>query len=339
MLGQRLTWGGTAIVSALMIYLAWAQIADHLAKWSFGVIGGLLFIASMIMFPWGRKDDGSPRRLINVNVRGRNNPTFTAGDSSTNTANVLNTGAGTVNVNGLQVTLTELRQLAIDAGHAEVLPAARAVASETAKAEIERRFVVITDKVLGRINGTDPGLFVRWADPRFLAVLTSAQRSYAETGDEDLGDLLANLVASIAAQPIRSRREIILRQAIDVAPRLTTAHINALTVNMYLGNYQLTQPLDTDALIGAFDTLLSPYYGRLPTSALDYQYMSSTGVCYIDQLQSFGGGPYQTLLRKYPNSMYPVFTFAELQDNLLSVENREENIRLCSPSQRVRMTS
>ena len=119
MLGQRLTWGGTAIVSALMIYLAWAQIADHLAKWSFGVIGGLLFIASMIMFPWGRKDDGSPRRLINVNVRGRNNPTFTAGDSSTNTANVLNTGAGTVNVNGLQVTLTELRQLAIDAGHAE----------------------------------------------------------------------------------------------------------------------------------------------------------------------------------------------------------------------------
>ena len=185
--------------------------------------------------------------------------------------------------------------------------------------------------MLDRINETDPGLFVRWADPRFLAVLTSAQRSYAETGDEDLGDLLANLVASIAAQPIRSRREIILRQAIDVAPRLTTAHINALTVNMYLGNYQLTQPLDTDALIGAFDTLLSPYYGRLPTSALDYQYMSSTGVCYIDQLQSFGGGPYQTLLRKYPNLMYPVFTFAELQDNLLSVENREENIKLLLP--------
>lgn len=90
---------------------------------------------------------------------------------------------------------------------------------------------------------------------------------------------------------------------------------------MYLGNYKLTQALDTDGLIQAFDTLLSPYYGRLPSSVIDYQYMSSTGVCYIDQLRAFGGGPYQILHRKYPNSMYPAFTFAEMQESFLSEQN------------------
>ena len=222
MLTQRLSWGGTAIISALGAYLAWAQVANDLAKWSIYLIAALLLIASVLAFPCGRNDDGSPRRLLNVRVRGRNNPTFVSGDGSMNTTTVLSTGKGpvSVNVDGLQVTLTELRQLSLDASRAEVLPAARAVASETVIAEIDRHSDVMTDKVLDRINETNPGLFVRWDDPRFLAVLTSAQRSYAETGDEDLADVLASLVVGLAALPIRSRREIILRQAVDLAPKL-----------------------------------------------------------------------------------------------------------------------
>jgi hypothetical protein len=242
----------------------------------------------------------------------------------------VHTDRGTVNINGVPVTISDIRQLSLDASRAEVLPAARAVASETAVAVIDQRIGELTDKVLEKIKQKNPGLFARWDDPRFLAALTSALRSYAETGDEDLADLQANLLVALASQPIRSRREIILRQAIDVAPRLTTEHINALAVNMYLGNYKLTQPLDADGLIQTFDALLCPYYGRLPTSALDYQYMSSTGVGYTDQLQAFGGGPYQVLYRRYRNLMYPAFTFAEMQTSLLSDENenRQEDQKL-----------
>jgi hypothetical protein len=74
MLTQRLSWGGTAIISALGAYLAWAQVANDLAKWSIYLIAALLLIASVLAFPCGRNDDGSPRRLLNVRVRGRNNP-------------------------------------------------------------------------------------------------------------------------------------------------------------------------------------------------------------------------------------------------------------------------
>jgi hypothetical protein len=324
MLAPRLLWGGGAIISALTVYLAWAQVADHLARWSFGVIGGLLFIASMIMFPWGQNDDGLPRRLIKTNVRGRNNPTFVTGEGSTNTGNILNTGRGNVTVG---VTATEARQISIDASHAEVLPAARAVASATAVAAIDERSGKLVDLVIARINETNPQLFVRWDDPRFLAALVSAQRSYAETGDDDLADILASMLEGLASQPIRSRREITLRQAIEVAPRLTTEHINALAVKMYLTYFNLTGPYEnTEQLIGAFDTLLNHYYGGLPSSPIDYGYMSSTGVCYTDQLSTFASGPYQLLHNNYPNAMYPAFTFGEVREMLLSDdnENRQE---------------
>jgi hypothetical protein len=47
MLAKRLSRGGGAIISALTVYLAWAQVANHLAKWSI-VIGGLPFIVCMM---------------------------------------------------------------------------------------------------------------------------------------------------------------------------------------------------------------------------------------------------------------------------------------------------
>ncbi len=48
MLAKRLSWGRGAIISTLTVDLAWAQAANHLAKRSIGVIGGLLFIACMM---------------------------------------------------------------------------------------------------------------------------------------------------------------------------------------------------------------------------------------------------------------------------------------------------
>lgn len=336
MFAQRLLWGGTTITSLVMGFLAFVQVENQLIRWSACIVFGLLFIASMVIFPYGQNPDGSAKRLINVVTRGRNNVTFVSDDGANNTGNVVNTGRGsqTVNNTGLQVTMTEIRQQSLDASRAEVLPAARAVASETAIAEIDRRSGEITDKVIEHLN-ENPELFARWNDPRFLAALTSAQRSYAETGDEDLADVLAGLVAGLASEPIRTRREIILRQAIDVAPRLTTEHVNALAVNLFITGFKFTPAFDTEALIRALDNFLSPYYGRLPTRALDYDYMVSLGVCDTNQLIGLAGSaayePWAVIHRSYPNSIYPAFTFDDLKDDFLSEANRDENHELLLP--------
>lgn len=316
MLGRWTKWLGTSALVGVTTWLAWLQVADRLPQWSlYAVLGGVA-ICALLALPIGESEDGTTLRLINK-VRGRNNQAVAASDDASVTGNVFATGKATVHQHGLQVTLADIRRVSIDASHAEVLPAARAVAGDTAVDVIDQRIGVITDKVIEQINEKDPKLFVRWQDPRFLAALTSAQRSYAETGDESLADLQANLLTALASQRIRTRREIILRQAIDVAPRLTNEHVNALAVNMYLTSFKINEPYyEPDWLIRALDTLLSHYYGRLPTSALDYQYMSSTGVCYTDQLRAFASGPYEILHGRYANAMYPSFTIDDLGEIL-----------------------
>ena len=223
------------------------------------------------------------------------------------------------------VTEEQAWAIAKAASRETVLREGRAVA----EAVITERVDYLTSLIFDRIKQEDTSLFNRFEDPRFLAALTDAQRGYAETGDTDLAQVLANLVAGLAGQPVRSRREIILRQAITLAPQLTTEHVNALSMKLYL-TMRLDSPMDTDMLIRALDKLFSPYYGRVPKSRLDYQYMCSMGVCQDGQLGSFASGPITTLYENYCNSMYPALTYSDLKDNLLSSENPsfEENQRM-----------
>jgi hypothetical protein len=223
------------------------------------------------------------------------------------------------------VTEERARQISQTVSRETVLREGRAVA----EAVINERIDYLTGLVFDRIKEEDTSLFNRFEDPRFLAAFTDALRGYGETGDADLAQVLANLVVGLAGQPVRSRREIICRQAITLASQLTTAHVNALSVKLYLA-IRLQQPMDTDMLIRALDTLLSPYYGRIPKNRLDFQYMCSMGVCQDGQLGNFASGPFTTLYENYCNSMYPALTFADLSGNLLSSENPsfEENQRL-----------
>jgi hypothetical protein len=215
------------------------------------------------------------------------------------------------------VTEERARTIAETVSRETVLREGRTVA----EAVINERVDHLTNLIFGLIKQVDSKLFNRFEDPRFLAALTSAQRGYAETGDTELADELASLLVGLASQKVRSRREIFLRQAIEVAKQLTTEHINALSVQTYLANFKIGGPyFGPEWLIKALDTLLSHYYGRVPTSSLDYQYMSSMGVCYADQLRAFAQGPYHILHDRYRNAMYPSLS-AEDALHLVAPEN------------------
>lgn len=215
------------------------------------------------------------------------------------------------------VTEERAREISETVSRETVLREGRAVA----EAVINERVEHLTNLIFDLIKRVDANLFNRFEDPRFLAALTSAQRGYAETGDADLAEELASLVVGLASQPVRSRREIFMRQAIEVAKQLTTEHVNALSVQTLLTSFKLGEPyFEPEWLIKALNTLLRPYYGRIPDSPLDYQYMSSMGACYTDQLRAFASGPYHILHSRYKNAMYSSLVTADIQD-LIDPEN------------------
>ena len=236
-----------------------------------------------------------------------------SGDGSTNIQAGGHVGGNTFNTINLGITEAKAWEIAEKVSHETVLREGRAVAEQV----INERVDYITRLIFDLIKRYDEGLFNRFGDPRFLAALTAAQRGYAETADVDLASLLAGLVVGLASQPIRSRREIFQRQAITVAPQLTGEHINALSASVLISRFKVGVLQGPEQLIDALDKTLSPYYGRIPSSRMDCQYMCSVGVCEDAQLGSFSVKAYARLHEVYRNLLYPALTFSDLEANLL----------------------
>ncbi|SON59279.1 hypothetical protein MSIMFI_00762 [Mycobacterium simulans] len=330
MLGRLARWLREWAVVAVATWLAWEQVANRLPQWSlYAVLGGVAILA-LITLPLGVNDDGSTFRIISK-VSGRNNSSVISGDQSPVSGNVIVAGKRhTVVV----VTAAEARQISNDTGRNELMRDTKAITMPDARAAVDEtlneRFGELTDMLIDRINVKDAHLFNRFADPRYIAPLGSAHRTYAETGSKQLGETLSGLLAELAAQPVGSRREIFPRQAVEVTRVLTIEHVNSLAVKLFITDFMFAEPYDTDMLIHALDTLLSPYYGRIPTSRWDYQYMSSTGVCEDGQFGAWAREPYQALYKKYRNSMYPALRTADLKGKFLSEDGpyNEESERL-----------
>jgi hypothetical protein len=329
MLGRLARWLGEWAVVAVATWLAWEQVANRLPQWSlYAVLGGVAFLA-LITLPLGTNNDGSTRRLISK-VTGRNNSSVVSGDQSPVSGNVIVAGKRhTVVV----VTPAEARQISNDTGRNELSRDTKAITMPDARDAVEEtlneRFGELTDTLIEIMNERDAKLFSRFADPRFLGPLGVAHRTYAELGSEELRTTLSRLLTDLAEQPAGARREIFLRQALEVTRVLTKEHVNSLAVKLF---FQLTlaEPYGTDMLIRALDTLLSPYYEKIATSNWDYQYMSSTGVCQDGQLGAFATMPYQLLYEKYRNAMYPALRTADLEPKFLSQDGpyNEESERL-----------
>jgi hypothetical protein len=208
----------------------------------------------------------------------------------------VHTDSGVINV-GTNMTVSDVLEIGKSA--------ARTVMLESwpiAEKLIDQRIEIILERIITRIQEKGEHLFERFKDPRFLAVLISVERSFAETGDEELGGVLSGLLVDLAGKPIRTRREIVLRESIECAPKLTTQHLNALSV--IFRTTRMTHPLalDVSNLITLLDQDLRPYYGAVPADEFDYNYMGSTQAGTF--VRTVGRSIYAAIFHQHRNAMY-----------------------------------
>jgi hypothetical protein len=96
MVPERLAWAGSVVMSGIGIYLSYRPIANDLGKGLVTALAVLIIAAALCMFPWRRRADGSPRRLINTRVGGHHNPTMIAGERS---SQIVSRDGGTFHIN------------------------------------------------------------------------------------------------------------------------------------------------------------------------------------------------------------------------------------------------
>ena len=289
MLRQRLLWGGTTITSLVMGYLAYVKVESQLARWAFCLVFGLLFIASMVMFPWGQNDDGSPRRLLNYKVCGRNNPSFVAADSSTVTGPVLVTGRGTVHQHGLTVEqMGELKKHVGDqvAGEVERYVDRR---MEVFKEDVAKNQGQAFDQAMMLANQLLTNFVEQLAAkaPENIESLKTvamqqailhAQTSAAVADDEDLTETLVDILIDKSGAEPRSFKGVVLTQALDVAGKLTADQVNLLTAIVIITHTVRHTARTEESAFDWLDAQCRPLYGKIPDTNSAIQYMSYTGV-------------------------------------------------------------
>jgi hypothetical protein len=134
----------------------------------------------------------------------------------------------------------------------------------------------ITDGFLNKLAVNYPAAIANAKDPDFQMALLQVQREYARSGDKELGDILVDILVDRSAQSGRSLRQLVLKDALDTAPRLTPAEFAILTVLWWVRHVRcsVSNPIE---LSNAIRQSLIPFAGALTTNSAEYRHLESCG--------------------------------------------------------------
>ncbi len=124
-------------------------------------------------------------------------------------------------------------------------------------------------------------------NPDFRYALFSAQKEYARTGDEDLGELLVQLL--IDRTKIRSRdlMQIVLNESLTVAPMLTPDQLDTLSL-VFLIKRTRSRGLNSLAALHSYlDRLILPFLPGVSSRESAYEHLeyARCGAISIDSVQ------------------------------------------------------
>lgn len=141
-------------------------------------------------------------------------------------------------------------------------------------------------------------------DPDVQFAISSAGKSYARRGTEELASVLLDLLTDRCSAPSESLLATVLNDAIEITPRLTRTERATLAVAWRL--LRTTSPVDDSA--GLFKLLrhsISPFIGELVKSDATYLHLQSLGCA---ALETFNGSSLHDVFSSY----YPAIFSAGL---------------------------
>ncbi|WP_157117491.1 LPO_1073/Vpar_1526 family protein [Nocardia vaccinii] len=207
--------------------------------------------------------------------------------------------AGSVVVNLGEVTREQAKEIAMQTFSENMLVLA-GVARKTADGRARDFIDLLIDKLISGFGNLDG-----FKDPGVLSAVYDAQKSYAETGDRSLGDMLSDLLVKLATSEgeEQSSRKVIFRQALRCAPCISASQARALAV-ISIMQYRVPQVSTLDELVDQLDARLKPFYGKIPLNPVEYDHMGACGVGF----QLLGEPAYRLIASKYPHIFYDSFS-------------------------------
>jgi hypothetical protein len=195
------------------------------------------------------------------------------------------------------VTAAEARQIALDVFRSNLLEY-RGVAMGVAA----RRGEALTDSFLDKLQKENPVGLDQAQHPGFQDDLFVAQKEYAKAGEKELGDLLVDLLVDRSKEIQRTTLQIVLSESIRVAPKLTQAQTNTLSL-VFLCRYVFNQSPTLEGVSAHLRACLGPIAGAYTIAHTAFSHLVFAGCGNLVQIsvwnmRSMWTSLYKGLLQK-----------------------------------------
>jgi hypothetical protein len=146
-------------------------------------------------------------------------------------------------------------------------------AKELATARVEE----LTRALMRKLFVVNPAAHTWLEEPAVCYALQQLQTEYCKSGDQHLGEVLIELFIDRVQQPQRSMQQIVLDEALRIAPKLTARQIGTLTV-VFLFRYFQHSEIGSHAMLAEFfDSHVQPFTRQLAPTVADYQHLQFSG--------------------------------------------------------------
>jgi hypothetical protein len=186
---------------------------------------------------------------------------------------------------------------------------------------VDQRLREFEEKIVDRFSSDKEAKAEVFQDPDFLFVVRQAQTSYARTGDETLGENLADLIAERSQTSSRSRASLILNEAISKVSALTREEFAVLTVDFVIRRTK-SDASNIHAVANFLNIYVSPFIDDVPVENSSYLYLESLGCGKMSvgsmTLESALTQTYQFLVRSVPRGPVEDATSSRVVDSLVA---------------------
>lgn len=238
-------------------------------------------------------------------------------------------GDGSTNLQGQSITIhqgisyADAKEIALDVYKANFLALA-SDAAETARQRAEE----ITDDFLKKLTDENEAALSQMSTPGMQSALYEAQKQYAKTGDKDLQGLLVDILVDRAGEADRTIHQIVLDESLQVAAKLTTEQIDALTLNFLLTQTKNHGLGNLDVLEGYLKSKVIPFLGTITDSSSCYEHLEYAGCGSIMQFGNIH--PIEKLFRDtYPGLFCKGFSKEDFDKELSDVGQASHLLMPC----------
>lgn len=234
--------------------------------------------------------------MINDKIQNQN-----AGDNSSNVQ------AQVINVNGL--SYSEVREIVNDL-FAMNFTKMKEEAWQIARSRAEDFLIDFLSKTKNNTN-----ILNEFRNPGMQDAFYNAQKEFAKVGDFPLKETLVNLLIKRASVNQRDMMQLVLTEALDVAPKLTMQQMDILTLCFLIKNTIALGLKDLNGFIHSFENGICPFVESVSSNHNQYSYLEYHG-CGSVRNQGIARMPAleSTLLDSYIGYLNNGFTKEDLNE-------------------------